>query len=91
MAEMLATLEGVAFSARVALNTPANLMKAKKAVKRAFEMQMNDMGFSVVELLSACPTNWGLNPQKSLERIEKELIPYFPLGIFKERKGTDNL
>jgi 2-oxoglutarate ferredoxin oxidoreductase subunit beta len=54
-------------------------------------MQINDMGFSFVELLSACPTNWGLNPKKSIERIEKELIPYFPLGVFKERKGTDNL
>lgn len=91
MAEMLATLEGVALSARVALHTPANLMKAKKIVRQAFEMQMNDMGFTFVELLSACPTNWGLNPQKSQERIEKELIPYFPLGVFKERKESDHL
>jgi 2-oxoglutarate ferredoxin oxidoreductase subunit beta len=75
----------------VALNTPANLQKAKKAVKQAFEMQMNDMGFTIVELLSACPTNWGLTPKKSIERIEKELIPYFPLGVFKERKGTEHL
>ena len=89
MAEMLATLEGTSFSARVALNTPANLMKAKKAVRRAFEMQMNDNGFSFVELLSSCPTNWGMNSLKANERVGKELIPYFPLGIFKERKGTD--
>jgi len=91
MAEMLATLEGTSFSARVALNTPANLMKAKKAVRRAFEMQANDLGFSFVELLSSCPTNWGLNPIRANERVEKELIPYFPLGTFKERKGTDYL
>ncbi|MDO8955444.1 MAG: thiamine pyrophosphate-dependent enzyme [Deltaproteobacteria bacterium] len=91
MAEMLATLEGTSYSARVALNTPANLMKAKKAVRRAFEMQMNDMGFSFVELLSSCPTNWGMSSLKANERVEKELIPYFPLGIFKERKGTDHL
>ena len=91
MAEMLATLEGTSFSARVALNTSANLMKAKKAVRRAFEMQTNDMGFSFVEFLSSCPTNWGLNAIKANERVEKELIPYFPLGIFKERKGTDYL
>jgi 2-oxoglutarate ferredoxin oxidoreductase subunit beta len=90
MAEMLATLEGTAFSARVALNTPANLMKAKKAVRQAFEMQKNDMGFTFVELLSSCPTNWGLNPMKANERVEKELIPYFPLGVFKERKGSDH-
>jgi 2-oxoglutarate ferredoxin oxidoreductase subunit beta len=73
------------------LNTPANLMKAKKAVRRAFEMQTNDMGFSFVEFLSSCPTNWGLNAIEANERVEKELIPYFPLGIFKERKGTDYL
>jgi 2-oxoglutarate ferredoxin oxidoreductase subunit beta len=91
MAEMLATLEGTSYSARVALNTPANLMKAKKAVRRAFEMQMNDMGFSFVELLSSCPTNWGMSSLKANERVEKELIPYFPLGIFKERRGTDHL
>ena len=91
MSEMLATLEGTSFSARVALNTPANLMKAKKAVRRAFEMQTNDLGFSFVEFLSACPTNWGMNPIQANERVEKELIPYFPLGIFKERKGTDYL
>ena len=91
MAEMLATLEGTSFSARVALNTPANLMKAKKAVRRAFEMQANDLGFSFVELLSSCPTNWGLNPIRANERVEKELIPYFPLGTFKERKGSDYL
>ncbi|MDI6754259.1 MAG: thiamine pyrophosphate-dependent enzyme [Thermodesulfobacteriota bacterium] len=90
MAEMIATLEGTSFCARVALNTPANLMKAKKTVRRAFEMQMNNMGFSFVELLASCPTNWGMNPLKANERVEKELIPYFPLGTFKERKGTDH-
>jgi 2-oxoglutarate ferredoxin oxidoreductase subunit beta len=90
MAEMLSTLEGTAFSARVALNNPANLMKAKKAVRQAFEMQMNDMGFTFVELLSSCPTNWGLSPIKANERVERELIPYFPLGVFKERKGSDH-
>jgi 2-oxoglutarate ferredoxin oxidoreductase subunit beta len=91
MAELLATLEGTSYSARVALNTPANVMKAKKAVRRAFEMQMKDMGFSFVEALSSCPTNWGMSPLKANERVEKELIPYFPLGTFKERKGTDPL
>jgi 2-oxoglutarate ferredoxin oxidoreductase subunit beta len=54
-------------------------------------MQKNGMGFTIVELLSACPTNWALTPQKSIERIERELIPYFPLGVFKEKKGTDHL
>ncbi|MGD0625920.1 MAG: thiamine pyrophosphate-dependent enzyme [Thermodesulfobacteriota bacterium] len=91
MAEMLATLEGTSFSARVALNSPANLMKAKKAVRRAFEIQTNDLGFSFVEFLSSCPTNWGMNAIRANERVEKELIPYFPLGTFKERKGSDYL
>ncbi len=91
MAEMLATLEGTAFSARVALNTPANILKAKKAVRQAFDMQVNDLGFTFVELLSSCPTNWGMNPLKANERVERELIPYFPLGVFKERKESDNL
>ncbi len=91
MAEMLATLEGTAFSARVALNTPANILKAKKAVRQAFDMQLKDLGFTFVELLSSCPTNWGMNPLKANERVERELIPYFPLGVFKERKESDNL
>jgi 2-oxoglutarate/2-oxoacid ferredoxin oxidoreductase subunit beta len=91
MAEMLATLEGTSLAARVALNTPANVLKAKKVIRRAFEMQMNNQGFSFVEFLSACPTNWGLNARQANERVEKELIPYFPLGVFKERKGTDFL
>jgi 2-oxoglutarate ferredoxin oxidoreductase subunit beta len=89
MAEMLAPFAGTAFSTRVALNTPANLLKAKKAIRRAFEMQMNGLGFSIVELLSTCPTNWGLTPLKANERVEKELIPYFPLGVFKDRNGSD--
>jgi 2-oxoglutarate ferredoxin oxidoreductase subunit beta len=91
MAEMLATLEGTSFSVRVALNTPANLMKAKKAIRRAFAVQMNNLGFSFVELLSSCPTNWGLSSLKANERVEKELIPHFPLGVFKEPKGADQL
>ena len=61
MAEMLATLEGSAFVARVAVNNPANLVKAKKAIRKAFQMQIEEMGFSFVEILLSCPTNWGLN------------------------------
>ena len=61
MAEMLATLEGSAFVARVAVNNPANLMKAKRAIRKAFQMQIEEMGFSFVEVLLACPTNWGMS------------------------------
>ena len=91
MAEMLATLEGTAFVARVAVNNAANLMKAKKAIRKAFQMQIEEMGFSFVEILLACPTNWGLSPLEANRRIEEEMIPYFPLGIFKERKVADSL
>jgi 2-oxoglutarate ferredoxin oxidoreductase subunit beta len=91
MAEMLATLEGVAYSARVALHSPKHVNRAKKAVKKAFEMQMDDMGFSMVELLSTCNTNWRVSPIEALDVIENEMIPYFPLGEFKERTGKDFL
>jgi 2-oxoglutarate ferredoxin oxidoreductase subunit beta len=91
MAEMLATLDGTSYSVRVALNTPANVMKAKKAIRRAFAVQMNNLGFSFVELLSSCPTNWGMSSLRANERVEKELIPHFPLGVFKEPQGAENL
>ncbi|HOX28917.1 MAG TPA: thiamine pyrophosphate-dependent enzyme [bacterium] len=91
MAEMLATLEGAAFVARVACDTPKNLMQAKKAIKKAFKMQIDKMGFSFVEVLSACPTNWGMNPLDAYKRVDREMTPYFPLGIFKERTTADYL
>lgn len=89
MAEMLATLEGSAFVARVAVNNSKNLVRAKKAIKTAFKMQVDEMGFTFVEVLSTCPTNWRLSPEDSAKRVDEELIPYFPLGIFKERKMSD--
>jgi 2-oxoglutarate ferredoxin oxidoreductase subunit beta len=91
MAELLATLEGVAYSARVALHRPKNVNQAKKAIIKAFEMQINGMGFSMVELLSTCNTNWRVSPVEALDVIENEMIPYFPLGVFKERTGKDFL
>jgi 2-oxoglutarate ferredoxin oxidoreductase subunit beta len=91
MSEMLATMEGSSFVARVAVNNPANLMKAKKAVRKAFQMQIEGIGFSFVELLLACPTNWGMTALEANRRVEEEMIPYFPLGIFKERKVADQL
>jgi 2-oxoglutarate ferredoxin oxidoreductase subunit beta len=91
MTEMLSTLEGVAFAARVSVHTAANVKKARKAILKAFEMQIKNMGFSFVEFVSACPTNWRLSPQKSIERIEEEVLPYYSLGIYKERKIPDYL
>ncbi|MBN1882466.1 MAG: 2-oxoglutarate oxidoreductase [Deltaproteobacteria bacterium] len=89
MAEMLATLEGTAYVARVAVNTPKRVLNAKKIIKRAFETQLNDIGFAFVEVLSTCPTNWRMSPRDAAKRIDDELIPYWPLGVFKERKQTD--
>ena len=89
MTEMLSQLEGVGYAARVAADTPKRLTQAKKSIFKAFESQVDQMGMGFVEILSSCPTNWGMSPLESNERIEKEMIPYFPLGIFKERKGTD--
>ncbi len=84
MAEMLSTLEGVAYSTRVCLTDIPNIMKAKKAIRKAFEMQMAKKGFTFVEILSACPTNWGLSPIKSLDWIKNDMIPVYPLGDIKD-------
>jgi len=81
--EMLATLQGAAYIERASLHDIKHIKKAKEAVKKAFRVQLANMGFSMIELLSTCPTNWGLNPAESLKRIEQEVIPYYPLGVFK--------
>ncbi len=91
MAEMLATLEGVAYSTRVSMHNAKEVLKAKKAVRKAFEMQIADMGLTFVELLSACHTNWRVKPLEGQKRVEEEMIPYFTLGVFKERKEKDFL
>ncbi len=83
MSELLTELPGSTFVARVAVNNPKNLMKAKKILKKAFEVQTNGEGFSFVEFLSACPTNWKMTPKQATERVQEEMIPYFPLGVFK--------
>lgn len=87
MSELLTQLEGVAFSARVALNSPRNVLQAKKVIKTAFQYQVEKKGFSFVEVLSACPTNWGMSPLAANERVESEMIPYFKLGVHKNTAG----
>ncbi len=91
MAELLATLEGTAYSARVATSTPAQIRKAKEAVRKAFDMQLKEMGFSIVEFLSTCPTNWGMKPIDAQKRVLGEMSEYFPLGVYKERTQADFL
>jgi 2-oxoglutarate ferredoxin oxidoreductase subunit beta len=88
MAEIMAGLPGVAYSARVALNSQKHIVQAKKAVRHAFEAQLEDRGMGFVELLATCPTNWKMNPVEANERVENELIPTFPLGVFKDIKTS---
>ena len=82
--EMLATLDGVAFAQRVSVDSPKNVLAAKKAVKKAFETQIAKKGFSIVEILSTCPTNWGLSPEKALGWLQENMMPHYPLGVFKD-------
>ncbi|WP_320173716.1 thiamine pyrophosphate-dependent enzyme [Maridesulfovibrio sp.] len=89
MAEIIASLGGTAYAARVALNNVKNIRKAKKAMKKAFEVQQQGLGFGFIELLSTCPTNWRMTPIQANERIENEMIPYFPLGVFKDVTAED--
>lgn len=88
MAELISTLVAPRYVTRVAVNSPANIQKAKQAIKRAFEIQVKENGFAMVEVLSACPTNWGLPPKKALEWLEQNMIPYYPLGEFKVPEGV---
>jgi len=82
--EMLATLDGAKYLERVALTDVKNVVAAKKAIKKAFQCQIEGRGFSLVEILSTCPTNWGMSPVESLDWLEKNMLPVFPLGVYKE-------
>ncbi|HHU49371.1 MAG: thiamine pyrophosphate-dependent enzyme [Caldicoprobacterales bacterium] len=86
MSEMLAALEGAAYIERVSVHDIKHIMQAKKAIKRAFEYQIAGKGFTLVEVLSTCPTNWGMTPAESLEWVKNHMIPYYPLGVKKEAK-----
>lgn len=83
VSEMLATLEGAKYVARVAVNTPVNINKAKAAIKEAFQRQIRGDGFTFVEVLSTCPTNWGMTPVKANKFVEESMLQYFPLGTYK--------
>ena len=84
MSEMLATLDGPAYIARVSVHDVKHIMEAKKAIKKAFQMQLEGKGFSMVEVLSSCPTNWGMTPQEALKWLQEKMIPQYPLGVKKE-------
>lgn len=88
VSEMLSSLDGAKFIARVAVNNPANMAKAKAAIKKAFELQLSGVGFTMVEVLSTCPTNWGMTPLEANAWQEKNMLPYYPLGVYKTPEGV---
>ena len=86
--ELLSTLEGPEYIARVAVNNVKNVKAAGKAIQKAFQNQIDKKGFSLIEVISACPTNWGMTPQKALEWVDSDMIPYYPLGVYKDRSAA---
>ncbi|MEE1125013.1 MAG: thiamine pyrophosphate-dependent enzyme [Acutalibacteraceae bacterium] len=87
--EMLSTLDGVALAQRTTVDSVKNVAITKRAIKKAFQNQIDGKGFSIVEILSTCPTNWGMSPLKSLDWLRENMIPYYPLGVYKdEEKGA---
>ena len=82
--EMMATLSGTALAQRVAVDTVPHIRETKKAIRKAFENQKEKRGLSIVEVLSTCPTNWGMTPLEAIKRLQDECIPYYPLGIYKD-------
>lgn len=86
--EMLSTVEGATYLERVSMHDPNHIRKAKKAIRKAFEIQKAGKGFSLIEVLSTCYTNWGMTPVDALDWLKNEMIPYYPLGVFKEPEET---
>ena len=84
VSEMLSQLNGPAYIARVSVHDVKHIREAKKAIIKAFEAQIKGKGFAMVEVLSTCPTNWGMTPQEALKWVEEKMIPYYPLGVYKE-------
>ena len=87
--EMLSQLDGAEYLARVAVNNVKNVNAAKKAIEKAFRNQVEGKGFSLVEVVSGCPTNWGMTPQAALKWIDDAMIPYYPLGVYKDRSAKE--
>ena len=83
--ELLSNVDGAAYLERVAVNDVKNVNNAKKAIKKAFQYQIEGKGFSLVEVLSTCPTNWGLTPDKAIKWLEDNMMPYYPLGVYKDK------
>ncbi len=87
--ELLSNVDGAAYLERVAVNNVKNVKAAKKAIKKAFTYQTEGKGFSLIEVLSTCPTNWGLTPPNALKWLEENMIPYYPLGVYKDKYAEE--
>ena len=84
--ELLSNVDGATYLERVAVNNVKNIKAAKAAIKKAFQNQIDGKGFSLVEVLSTCPTNWGMSPENSIKWLEENMIPYYPLGVYKDKQ-----
>lgn len=89
MSEILSLVEGSAYIARVSVHNPQHIKKTKKAIKKAFQVQLDKKGFAMVEVLSTCPINWGMSPLESMKWVKEKMIPVFPLGEFKVKEGVE--
>lgn len=85
--EMLSTLDGVALAQRVVVDSPKNIRAAKRAIKKAFQYQIDGLGFTIIEVLATCPTNWGLTPSASFDWLRENMLPYYPLGVYRDAKA----
>ena len=84
VSELLNALDGPAYIERVTVDTPKNVRKAKKAIKKAFQNQVDGVGYSFIEVVSTCPTNWGMTPQGAFEWMRENMLPYYPLGVVRD-------
>lgn len=84
LSQMLAVVGGSVYIERTAVTSPKHILRTKKAIKKAFQVQMDDLGFALVEILSQCPTNWKLTPVEACRRVEEEVIKSYPLGVIKD-------
>ena len=90
VAELLSALDGPTYIERVAVNNVKNVKNAKKAILKAFKNQVEGKGFSLIEVVSSCPTNWGMTPAKALEWVDEKMIPYYPLGVYRDKTAEEN-
>lgn len=90
--ELLSTLDGVAYLERVCVDSPKNIRKAKAAISKAFDTQLNKRGYSLVEVVSTCPTNWGMSPEQAIKWMQENMLTYYPLGVYKDvvAQGFEN-